>query len=141
MSALIQINEELLSIDSELTYSDTESTKETIPVQQEQNNFVREEKAKISDRPSSKIRLFNTMNNLKMSTKNLNQVLPIEYPKEFQVVWKDISFSVKLRKNFKYFNKQILNNLSGSICSGQVSAIMGPSGAGKSTFLETLSCK
>ncbi|KAF7495279.1 ATP-binding cassette sub-family G member 4 [Sarcoptes scabiei] len=56
----------------------------------------------------------------------------------FQVIWKNINYSVKVRKNFHQSTRKILKNLSGYFQSGEVTAIMGPSGAGKSTFLEIL---
>ena len=94
-------------------------------------------------RPTSKIRLFKQMNNLKMSATNLNQVLPIEYPKEFKVIWRNVNYKVKTfqRKGYKLVDHQILYNLNGHFSSGQVTAILGPSGAGKSTLLEVLACK
>lgn len=46
------------------------------------------------------------------------------------VCWNDINFSIN--------NKDILNNVYGSVKMGQVAAIMGPSGAGKSSLLNVL---
>lgn len=91
----------------------------------------------------NKKRLFKNKPNVRMSANNINQVLPIEYPKDFTILWRDICYRVKIlnRKSFKVSEKQILHNLNGEFQSGQVAAIMGPSGAGKSTFLEIIACK
>jgi ABC-type multidrug transport system ATPase subunit len=51
--------------------------------------------------------------------------------KQFQVNWKDLTYSVK--------KKVILNKLNGYFRSGQITAILGPSGSGKSTLLGCLS--
>jgi ABC-type transporter Mla maintaining outer membrane lipid asymmetry ATPase subunit MlaF len=51
--------------------------------------------------------------------------------KQFQVNWKDLTYSVK--------KKVILNNLNGYFRSGEITAILGPSGSGKSTLLGCLS--
>ncbi|KAL5524718.1 hypothetical protein ACEPAF_9863 [Sanghuangporus sanghuang] len=45
--------------------------------------------------------------------------------------WENISYSIK--------GKPILTNVSGSVASGEMLAVMGPSGAGKSTILDVLS--
>ena len=49
--------------------------------------------------------------------------------------FKELSFSVKVKKNEK---KTILNNVSGSFKSGELTAVLGPSGAGKSSLLNIL---
>lgn len=96
-------------------------------------------------RPSSKIRIFK-QRNMKMSSRNINQVLPMEFPKEFTVLWRNINYKVKAFERTgkwggKMVDKQILFDLNGHFTSGQVTAIMGPSGAGKSTLLEVIACK
>ncbi len=91
------------------------------------------EEGERNGRPSSKIRIFK-QRNVKMSSRNLNQVLPIEYPKEFQVIWRNINYKVKAFERTgnwsgKMVDKQILFDINGHFTSGQVTAIMGPSGA------------
>ncbi|XP_046920099.2 ATP-binding cassette sub-family G member 4-like [Dermatophagoides farinae] len=98
---------------------------------------------------SGKIRMLVNPNLIKIpsimnGSINNNQVLPIENPaKSFDVIWKDIVYSVRQfnRATLKMESRNILNGLSGQISSNQVTAIMGPSGAGKSTFLEVLACR
>ncbi|ORY79730.1 P-loop containing nucleoside triphosphate hydrolase protein [Leucosporidium creatinivorum] len=48
--------------------------------------------------------------------------------------WSDLSFKVPKRE------RPILQNISGSVTSGELLAVMGPSGAGKSSFLDVI-CK
>ncbi|XP_046830230.1 protein scarlet-like [Vespa crabro] len=68
--------------------------------------------------------------------------------KNFNLMWKNISFAVK-KKNQNYLRSflgldrfeyiRILNGVNGIVQSGTLMAIMGPSGAGKTTLLATLS--
>ncbi|XP_027195201.2 ATP-binding cassette sub-family G member 4-like [Dermatophagoides pteronyssinus] len=109
-------------------------------------NFVQ---TRITPVDNGKIKMFVNPNSIKIPTimngsMNNNQVLPIgNSAKNFNIIWKDIVYSVQQfnRATFKMGTRQILNGLSGQIDSGQVTAIMGPSGAGKSTFLEVLACR
>lgn len=73
---------------------------------------------------------------------------------EFQVIWDQLTFQVETRPwyrnpKFDIFNKSkldainstkknVLNNISGSIKSGQLTGILGPSGAGKTSLLHCL---
>ncbi|XP_035727888.1 protein scarlet-like isoform X2 [Vespa mandarinia] len=69
--------------------------------------------------------------------------------KNFNLMWKNISFAVKKKINQNYLKSflgldrceyiRILNGVNGIIQSGTLMAIMGPSGAGKTTLLATLS--
>lgn len=84
---------------------------------------------------------------IKAEINKKNQIMPLKNKQDyFKIIWKNISYRVikpALESSFrlKMKSKQILNNLSGQLSSGQVTAIMGPSGAGKSTFLEILACE
>lgn len=51
--------------------------------------------------------------------------------------WSKISYTLDVKGE----KKVILDNLSGSLASGQVLAVLGPSGAGKSTFLDALGAR
>lgn len=73
---------------------------------------------------------------------------------QFEVVWRNLTYfhpesffssspkpdnsktKITMEKNLKI--KPTLNNISGTIQSGQMTAIIGPSGAGKTTFLNCL---
>ncbi|RWS11522.1 ABC transporter-like protein 12 [Dinothrombium tinctorium] len=69
--------------------------------------------------------------------------------KEVKLEWKNLNYSVLTRKwcryksfpwfKYEHAKKVILKNQSGSIRTGELTAIIGPSGAGKSTLLECLS--
>jgi len=92
-----------------------------------------------SMRPSSKIKMFKSKLNLKMSHTNLNQVLPVEYPKPFEILWSHINYKVRtMTRNqgmagpVKFGWRNILTDISGFVCSGEMTAIMGLSGEGKS---------
>ena len=70
----------------------------------------------------------------------------VKYENNVQLVWKELDYSVDLYEwNFpslKFFTrkkKNIIRNISGSISSGSLTALIGPSGAGKSSLLEILS--
>lgn len=61
------------------------------------------------------------------------------------LTWRDLSFSVPLKGRAKKTaagktetSKQILSNISGSVRSGQMLAVMGSSGAGKTSLLNLL---
>lgn len=54
------------------------------------------------------------------------------YLENFLITWKELSYRVNKS------NKTILNNISGTLKSGQIMAIMGPSGAGKSSLLDCI---
>lgn len=63
----------------------------------------------------------------------------------FKIIWLNISYAIEPRQwnlsvngASKKYPKQILNDLSGSLKSGQMTAVLGPSGAGKSTFIDCL---
>ncbi|ODQ80831.1 hypothetical protein BABINDRAFT_161036 [Babjeviella inositovora NRRL Y-12698] len=49
--------------------------------------------------------------------------------------WRDLTYQVKIKTE----NRVILNNISGWVKPGQLTALMGASGAGKTTLLNTLS--
>lgn len=104
----------------------------------------------------SNFNLINTKNNYcDISTKNINSnnnLIPninLSNPSKLnnnkhslELKWTDINIKTKPSKIFnKEQNKpkNILNNISGSIRSGQTLAILGSSGAGKTTFLNYLS--
>lgn len=59
--------------------------------------------------------------------------------RDFTISWHNLDYVIK-SKWYKLANqrKLILNNLSGSFKSGELSAILGPSGAGKSTLIDCL---
>lgn len=83
---------------------------------------------------------------IKTEINKKNQIMPLNHKQDnFKIIWKNISYQVNNpvieSYRLKMKTKQILNNLSGQLSSGQVTAIMGPSGAGKSTFLEILACE
>jgi len=52
--------------------------------------------------------------------------------------WQDVSMTVQKGKKQE---KQILSNISGSLSSGKVCALMGPSGAGKTSLLNVLAAR
>ncbi|CAE7862237.1 ABCG11, partial [Symbiodinium necroappetens] len=52
--------------------------------------------------------------------------------------WQDVSMTVQKGKKKE---KQILSNISGSLSSGKVCALMGPSGAGKTSLLNVLAAR
>ena len=58
-----------------------------------------------------------------------------------QLTWRNLCYSVK-QKSLNPFTtnqtKSLIKNLNGSICNGQLTAIIGPSGAGKTTLIECL---
>lgn len=62
---------------------------------------------------------------------------------EFQVIWRNISFSYKPSWTARYLSRrtranQVLRNVSGRFKSNQLVAIIGPSGCGKTTLLHFL---
>lgn len=69
-----------------------------------------------------------------------------------ELVWINLSYEIDspkkwlsvdvLRKNSKNANRnKLLNNLAGSIKTGEITALVGPSGSGKTTLLECLARK
>ena len=62
-----------------------------------------------------------------------------------QIVWENITMTAEITEgrlcNKTTKTKTILEDISGSICSGETLAILGASGAGKTTFLNFLSAK
>ena len=71
---------------------------------------------------------------------------------DFELRWADLNYTIKrhsiswnaCRPRRKLELKRILSNLSGTIKSGQLAAVLGPSGSGKSTcksiILNAFSC-
>lgn len=61
-----------------------------------------------------------------------------------ELAWRDVNYSVESTSWNPWKpcgvtdKKQILNGLTGSISTGDITAVIGPSGAGKSSFLEIL---
>lgn len=53
------------------------------------------------------------------------------------LTWEDLCVTVS-RREAEATTKNILQDVSGYACPGQVLAIMGPSGCGKSTLLDAL---
>ncbi|XP_054161017.1 ATP-binding cassette subfamily G member 4-like [Oppia nitens] len=62
--------------------------------------------------------------------------------KGFELIWSQLSYTIaSYSHRLKFWEKtqtKLLRDLSGRICSGQLTAIIGPSGAGKTTFIECL---
>jgi len=59
----------------------------------------------------------------------------------FELVWRDLSYEVKKSSCIpfrKAHRRNLIHNLNGGICNGELTAIIGPSGAGKTTLIECL---
>ncbi|XP_042144664.1 ATP-binding cassette sub-family G member 1 [Ixodes scapularis] len=71
-----------------------------------------------------------------ISSRNGQHLPSCATPPRISVSWKNLSYSVPTSKGKK---KNLLNDLSGNLRSGELTAILGPSGAGKTTLLNILS--
>ncbi|CAG2105000.1 unnamed protein product [Medioppia subpectinata] len=73
---------------------------------------------------------------------NNNDTIITTKTKGFELIWNKLSYSVKTYSHsLKFWHKKethLLRDLSGSIKSGHLTAIIGPSGAGKTTLIECL---
>lgn len=65
--------------------------------------------------------------------------------RSIDLIWRNVHYCVESTSLFSALNpcrvvnkKNILNGLTGSISTGEITAVIGPSGAGKSSFLEIL---
>jgi ABC-type lipoprotein export system ATPase subunit len=84
------------------------------------------------DAAKSQPKLIVTFDHVSVAVRDANAVATPASP----VAWADDSESKRLVT--KYGEKFILNDITGSIRGGRLTAIMGPSGSGKSTFLNAL---
>ncbi|KAF7494236.1 ATP-binding cassette sub-family G member 1 [Sarcoptes scabiei] len=101
------------------------------------------------DRPDSSKILPTNKNRLSQREKWRNQLLSLS---NFEIVWRNLRYyppkvcvaeSEKSKKRLnvrrtRTLNRPILNNICGSISSGQMTGIMGPSGSGKTILLNCL---
>lgn len=69
------------------------------------------------------------------------QIVPIpELPRNpWSLVWKNVTYSIEVKKKKQKFKKTIISNMSADIQQGEMCAILGGSGAGKSTLLNAIS--
>ncbi|XP_043486413.1 protein scarlet-like [Polistes fuscatus] len=94
---------------------------------------------------------YNSYNNydIKMQNKVKYPALPQHPDKNFSLMWKNVSFTVKKKKNGNFLKSflglqrfeyvRLVNGVNGIVNSGTLMAIMGPSGAGKTTLLAMIS--
>ena len=88
---------------------------------------------------------------LQLSNKNLKDQVNQLTTQSIDVCFRNISYVVKVEDTSehqatlpmmkKYKEKTLLDNISGIMPSGNLTAIMGASGAGKTTLLNVLSCR
>jgi ABC-type multidrug transport system ATPase subunit len=78
---------------------------------------------------------------INLETKSEETGVTHNTPRKFNVLtWENITYSIPNPSKDKTLNKRIiLDNISGSISSGQLVAILGPTGSGKSSLLNALS--